>query len=102
MESGAIRLEAMERALDDLIEAPERSANEVLAAYRPGPDDDAELASAVADAASRAEALAGKSADSVLRWAMGEVMPRFLGRVDPSRVRQRLIETLQLAGTEVA
>ncbi|NIR43298.1 MAG: Glu-tRNA(Gln) amidotransferase subunit GatE [Gemmatimonadetes bacterium] len=102
VESGAIRPEAMERALDDLIDAPDRSVDKVLAPYRPGPDDDAELERAVADAAARAEALAGKPAEAVLRWAMGEVMPRFLGRVDPSRVRQRLIAALQLAGTEVA
>jgi Asp-tRNA(Asn)/Glu-tRNA(Gln) amidotransferase B subunit len=38
----------------------------------------------------------------VLRWAMGQVMRPFRGRVDPVEVRQRLARALELPEAEVA
>ncbi|HSG82415.1 MAG TPA: Glu-tRNA(Gln) amidotransferase subunit GatE [Gemmatimonadota bacterium] len=96
VEGGAIRLEAMERALDNLLAAHDRPADQLLARYRQRSDDAHELEVALADVAARAAELEGRSADALLRWGMGEIMRRFLGRVDPALVRRRLGELLQV------
>jgi hypothetical protein len=44
--------------------------------------------------------LAGKPFDAVMRWAMGEVMPHFLGRLEPSRVKERIREIMREAVPE--
>ena len=96
--SGEVRLEAIERVLDELIEDAEASADTILAAYRARPEDMDELARLLNDVTARATDLADKSADVRLRWGMGQVMRRFIGRLDPSVVHERLRETLESVG----
>lgn len=100
MEEGTIRLEAMDRIFDELIERGEESVEEVLTPYRADPDDDRELERALERVSEGAAALAGKSFDAVIEWGMGELMPRFLGHLDPAYVRERLTDTLQRARAE--
>ncbi len=90
-----MRLEAAERALDALIERSGVAPEGVLAAFRSGPSDAEELERAVAGTVAAAGALAGRAPERRLRWAMGRVMPRFLGRLDPEVVRARLAEALE-------
>ncbi|MDH3458717.1 MAG: hypothetical protein OER90_17895, partial [Gemmatimonadota bacterium] len=45
----------------------------------------------------RARALDGRPPDTKLRWAMGQVMTRFLGRVDPQAVQVQLTSALHSA-----
>ncbi|MEJ2502606.1 MAG: hypothetical protein P8177_04685, partial [Gemmatimonadota bacterium] len=40
-------------------------------------------------------ALAGRDPSVVLRWAMGEIMRGFRGRVDPADVRRRVTAALR-------
>jgi glutamyl-tRNA(Gln) amidotransferase subunit E len=101
IESGAIRPEALEPALDRLIQLGGWPVDELLADYLSGPDDLLELERELTRVTARATALAGKPAERVMRWAMGEVMPRFLGRLDPAVVRRRLQVALERVVAEV-
>lgn len=60
-----------------------------------------ELRQALVEVAARATELADKPADVVLRWAMGQVMPRFTGRLAPPVVRERLAAALRFSASEV-
>ncbi len=94
LEGGRVRMEAAEAALDRLVADPEVPAETVLRTFEPASGDDAELAGLVARVVDRAGPLRGRPREVVLRWAMGEVMPSLLGKVDPARVRERLSEAL--------
>jgi Glu-tRNA(Gln) amidotransferase subunit E-like FAD-binding protein len=92
--TGRIRAEAMEPALDLLLQERSGPTEQVLAVFRPRPEDDEELAQKIRRTVESSGPLAGQSEDVVLRWAMGRVMPGFLGRVDPNRIRRVLREGL--------
>lgn len=94
LESGALRAEAFERALDALLENPGLPPEIVIAESKPGPDDAAELERAVREAADRSTELHGRAPEVLLRWAMGRVMPEFLGRVAPAAVQAALERAL--------
>ncbi len=100
-ETGAIRPEAFELALDELIEDREAPPDKVLSTFCPGTEDRAELESAIAEVLNRPDAPVGKPGDVIVRWAMGQLMRRFIGRVDAQAVKGRLVEALQTAATEV-
>ncbi|UCC48164.1 MAG: Glu-tRNA(Gln) amidotransferase subunit GatE [Gemmatimonadota bacterium] len=100
-EAGETRPEAMERVFDELVERRDAPVEKVLAAYRSTPDDLEELERSVQEVVAGATALAGRPPDAVMRWAMGVVMPRFLGRLDPALVMERVAGTLQAAVSEV-
>ncbi len=99
--AGTILPQALEPAFDDLVERGGDSVEEILAEYRRREGDMEALSQAVAEVASRSAELVGKAPDAVLRWAMGEVMPRFVGRIAPSVVRERLQAVLRPGATEV-
>jgi Glu-tRNA(Gln) amidotransferase subunit E-like FAD-binding protein len=92
--SDRIRPEAMEPALDALLAETERGPEEVLAGFSRGANDSADLEAAMRETVAAGSALAGRRPDVVMRWAMGQVMPRLLGRIDPAVVRTRLAELL--------
>jgi glutamyl-tRNA(Gln) amidotransferase subunit E len=94
LESGAIRPEATEAALDELLGSPDRAPDELLAPFRLSGDEAAEVDSRVRETARMAAALSGKPRDVLLRWAMGRVVPALLGRVDPAEASRRLEEAL--------
>jgi glutamyl-tRNA(Gln) amidotransferase subunit E len=95
LERGEMRAEAFESAFDRLIENPSNRADAILSAYRATAGDTANLGRAVADVASRAAIMAGKPAEAVMRWAMGEILPPFVGRVSPEDAGARLREALK-------
>ncbi|UCF20101.1 MAG: Glu-tRNA(Gln) amidotransferase subunit GatE [Gemmatimonadota bacterium] len=101
VEAGEILPEATERILDSLIEESDVDAESALAPYRRRSDDLEELERVLEELASRASGLVNRPIDVLLRWAMGGVMPRFIGRLDPAVVRERVIETLQGSVTEI-
>jgi glutamyl-tRNA(Gln) amidotransferase subunit E len=96
VEAGTVRPEAMDRLVDRLLRQPDATADEILAPFRMRPDDPEHLRRSVGDLATRARALAGKGADTMMRWAMGEVMPTFLGRIEPAVVRRRIADALHV------
>jgi Glu-tRNA(Gln) amidotransferase subunit E-like FAD-binding protein len=91
--AGRIRLEAMEAGMDALLESDGPVAD-ALAGFRRDDADDGELTRVVSEMAGDAAALMGKSRETAVRWAMGRVMPRFLGKLDPAEVRGRVLEAL--------
>ncbi len=100
VDSGEIRPEAIERILDQLLVGSPSSTKDVLEPFRPRPGDQEELDKEIADVEKRADCVAGQSLDTAMRWAMGEVMPSFLGRLDPRDVGERLSEVLRAAVPE--
>jgi len=95
---GEVRVEAMERILDGLIERPDVPVEAILAPYKSQPGDMEELAQVLEVVTAQADRLAERPEDVRLRWGMGRVMPRFIGRLDPGIVHQKLREALQTVG----
>ena len=98
IQNGEVRLEAIERILDALIQDPDVPAEVILTPYKSRPQDMEELARVLEDVTAQASGLAGRSADVRLRWGVGQVMRRFIGRLDPTVVHERLRETLETVG----
>ena len=98
---GELRPEGFERALERALVEPERPVAELLAAYRPGPGDEAAVERLVAAAAERCRALAERPRASVLRWGMGLVMREAIGKADPREVEARLAARLGASPAEV-
>jgi Glu-tRNA(Gln) amidotransferase subunit E-like FAD-binding protein len=83
-------LEATERMLDELIEHPRRSVDEVLERHRGQPGDLQELETRLEGVLESACEMEGRSMETLERWGMGQLMRHFLGRLDPEVVRGRL------------
>jgi Glu-tRNA(Gln) amidotransferase subunit E-like FAD-binding protein len=97
--AGDIRPEALDRIVDAAVTRPGTPPEEIVGPYAPPPADvDALLSGAV----SRARTMTGRSLATLVRWAMGEVMPRALGQADPQDVRRRLEERLAATVAEAA
>jgi glutamyl-tRNA(Gln) amidotransferase subunit E len=100
LESGAIRLEATGRVLDALAAAPTANVESILDRYRAGPDDASRFELALASVAESAQRMDGRSPGTLVRWGMGELMPAFLGRLDPTLVQDRLTAALSALASE--
>jgi glutamyl-tRNA(Gln) amidotransferase subunit E len=100
IESGGIRPEALDRMLDAIVAEPGTEPEEILARYRGEDGDEDVLTRRLTDAVVESQSLTTESPDGVLRWAMGAVMPRLLGRLDPGVVRERLVRALEEAVPE--
>jgi len=90
--AGDVRPEALDRIVDAVLTAPEASPGTILAPFMPPPAPDIEAL--VGDAVSRARAMNGRSPGTLLRWAVGQVIPRTLGHADPREVERRLEDRL--------
>ena len=98
-----VRMEATERAFDALVELPDRTPDQVLETFRSAEGDRVDLARRVARVATEADALNGLPQQTVLRWAMGQVMPHVLGKTPPETVRESLMAALgraRIGGTD--
>jgi glutamyl-tRNA(Gln) amidotransferase subunit E len=100
IEAGEIRPEALDRLLDALIAQPDVAADGLLARYEGRAEDKDVLTRRLTDVVMQARSLTTASRDGVLRWAMGAVMPEFLGRLDPAHVREELARALEDAVPE--
>lgn len=94
IEENTLRPEAIEAALDRLLDAPYTDAADVLGNLAPHPGDDKALERLARQVREEANGLQRRNRDSVLRWAMGRVMPSMLGHVEPARVREHLESVL--------
>jgi glutamyl-tRNA(Gln) amidotransferase subunit E len=94
VEAGEIRAEALERGLDALMESGGADAEEILHRFRIRGGEGQALAMAIRSTVERSAVVSGRGRETVLRWAMGQVMPGLLGRVDPGAVRDLLMEAL--------
>ena len=54
-----------------------------------------ELEERVAEVVSKMAGLRGESTETIERWAMGKLMPELIGRVDPTRVKERISEVIR-------
>jgi glutamyl-tRNA(Gln) amidotransferase subunit E len=101
LESGAVRLEAADRAVDALFAVDAPAPDAVLARYRLAGDEEDRFERCIADAATTAAITPTlRDPDRALRWAMGQIMPSFLGRIDPAVVRARLAAALPASTVE--
>jgi glutamyl-tRNA(Gln) amidotransferase subunit E len=95
LEAGEILPEALTQVLDRLLEDMDQPAEEVLGRYRRGPADEERLAEALEIAVRRANLeLKGRLPEVRLRWAMGQVAPKFLGKMAPLEVEALLAAAL--------
>jgi len=101
LQSGELRLEATERVLDMLFERSDLSEYEVLEHYYARLRDPAELQQLLAQVVADAAELVGEPFEAVARWATGRVIPRFLGRLDPSALLEQLLAALREKVVEV-
>lgn len=100
LDRGGPVVHAAAEILDWLVVDEEKSAEEILAAATGQGMPPLDLPGLAARALACRDSLRGNPDDAaVLRWAMGQVMPEALGRVDPAAVRRCLVENL---GLEVA
>jgi Glu-tRNA(Gln) amidotransferase subunit E-like FAD-binding protein len=86
--------------VDALAREPDTPAESIAARFQRRGDEADVLEAAIRDVAVRSQALAGRSPEVLMRWSMGEVMPRLLGRVDPAEVLRRIEEVLVTAVQE--
>jgi glutamyl-tRNA(Gln) amidotransferase subunit E len=90
IEAGEIRPEAMDRVLDELITRGDTPANDLMDRYRRRAGDEADLNLVLEEVVQHAAELPGRSIETLVRWGMGTLMRRFLGRLDPNQVKERL------------
>jgi glutamyl-tRNA(Gln) amidotransferase subunit E len=101
LERGELHASALRPALDEVL-ATADDAGDVIDRYRRRAEDRDLLALRVREVSGAAHMLNGRPADAVLRWAMGEVMSGFRGRVDGARVQTLLTAALRAEPLEVA
>ena len=94
-EQGEIRREGFEAAFDRLLIEADRETGQILEKYRVGLSDAQELDQLLAWTTIGARRMEGEPQEKILRWSMGQVMPKLLGRLDPKLVRERLLETIE-------
>lgn len=97
LEQGRVRTEACERILDLLLRDA-ASFSSILAHFEQEPGDQTQLQEALDSLAGQRGELRERDEAPVLRWAMGRLMPTFLGRMAPDEVRDRAKLALQLGG----
>jgi hypothetical protein len=100
MAAGHIRPQALDRIVDAAVTRPGAGPREILAPFVPPPAPD--LDALVGDAVARARTMDGRSPGTLLRWAVGEVIPHTLGHADPREVQRRLEERLTAIGVGAA
>jgi glutamyl-tRNA(Gln) amidotransferase subunit E len=94
IDAGTVRPEAYDEVFDALLRAPGDDAPAILDRVR-ARGSEVELDRRVAEVAAARRAHAFTSAEGLLRWAMGRVMPAVLGGRDPEEVRGRLLAALE-------
>ncbi len=94
VDDGRVRPEAFEMIFDAIVTDQDADVDTVIASRSPRDDDDALLSASVAAAVERRGAMRPLPPDAAVRWAMGEVMPEFLGRLAPDVVRAALTDAL--------
>lgn len=96
VDAGRLRPEAYGEIFDAILRAPDRPAASIVEGWLPREEPDASLARALDELARRLAARRFSSPEARLRWALGQVMPAVLGRLDPALVRERLVAALTL------
>ena len=94
LESEEVRLEAFERMLDAVLKPDASSTEDLLDRYRRSPADAVVLEESLREIAATVSRMSGRSPETLKRWGMGLLMRRFLGKLDPRVVSERLTETL--------
>jgi glutamyl-tRNA(Gln) amidotransferase subunit E len=93
LREGRVRPETCEPILDLLLRdaAP---TNAVLEHFAHGKDDESIIEQALAALAESTSELHAREEGPALRWAMGRLMPKLLGRADPDELQRRAKEVL--------
>jgi glutamyl-tRNA(Gln) amidotransferase subunit E len=97
--AGEVRAEALDRLVDAALTHPDAPPDTLLAPFRAAAPA---VEQAVEAALRRAVQLPGRSPETLVRWAMGDVMRPLVGRMDPALVRRLLTERLAPRPARVA
>jgi glutamyl-tRNA(Gln) amidotransferase subunit E len=92
-----LRPEAYHEVFDAILRDSDARARIIVERWTSNHDPAAALDGALAELPSRLAARRFSSPEARLRWALGQVMPVVLGRLDPALVRERLVAALTLA-----
>ena len=99
VDAGRLDVGAFEVVFDRLVRENDRLAADIIADYTLAPDSpdrEALIRAAITGVMAARPTIRSRCPDAILRWAMGQSMPDLIGKIDPSRVRARLIAALEL------
>ena len=99
--AGRIRPEALERAIDAILTEPDKPVEGLLAPFSVSGDDESELRALISELAAKSATLRTSDPGARLRWGMGFVMRKMLGKTAPADVASRVGEALGLDRVEV-
>jgi len=97
LEQGHMRAEVFARLFDRLLRDGAADAESLIAEASPAEGDESALAEAAAQTATLVRGGRLTDPEAQLRHALGLVMPRFLGKLDPAVVRTALAQELGVA-----
>jgi glutamyl-tRNA(Gln) amidotransferase subunit E len=92
LDRGEVRPEGFGWAFDELMADPALDVEAVLEKYRVREEDEKALDEAISTVLDPVAQTDHRSDGTILRWATGEVMRQFFGRVDPLEVQERISE----------
>jgi glutamyl-tRNA(Gln) amidotransferase subunit E len=95
LEAGEILPEALVWAVDRVLRDSRTSPDDVVAEFRIRAEDEVRLEGVVSDVTARALKMTYRSPGTIMRWAMGEVMREFFGRVPAVEIAGRLAALLE-------
>lgn len=93
---GRLRPEAYHEAFDAILRTPDVPARAIVDRWSSHGSPEAALAGALDELQPQLATRRFSSPEARLRWALGQVMPAVLGRLDPAIVRERLVAALTL------
>lgn len=86
LDKPTVRHEACERLIDLLLIEAQHPADEIIAQFMTSGNEAQELRDLLKKLAPGLATLKNRNPQSATRWAMGELMPKLLGRMDPKEV----------------
>jgi Asp-tRNA(Asn)/Glu-tRNA(Gln) amidotransferase B subunit len=101
LEAGELRPEGFGWAVDAILGDPEVTPDVLLDRFRIRVEDAAALPGVVEEVVEKAREMKGRPPGTLRRWAMGKVMGRFFGRIDPRGVKEAIQERMGDMGEEV-
>jgi len=96
VDAGRLRAEAYNEVFDAILRASDESPQAIVTRWSLVQDPQPALTGALDELSARLAARRFSSPEARLRWALGQVMPAVLGRLDPAVVRERLVAALTL------
>ena len=96
IDEGRVRIEGLEPALDRLLREEDSNAQAIVEDFAIEEGDEARFEERITQLAARRNELRSDDSETILRWGMGRAMRPFLGKLDPTLVRARLVAAFEI------